>query len=152
MVNILPTLTDNNLRTRYAGAWDANDRDDAHRLCVEMRRRGMRVPSWPGIHEMPEDLAEVTPPGVMLLAVLRVAGRPVERREVRIAVAITYPDSAPLAAAWGRDLRHATASGLVTESGETLALGPRAGAILATMPDDGPHAQHARAAWEVASR
>lgn len=146
------TLTDPGLRSRYSGAWQANDRDDAHRVCVEMRRRGLPIPAWPSIHEMPAELADVTPPGVMLLAVLRVAGRPVERRDVRIAVAITYPDSAPLAASWGSDLRHATASGLVTESGETLALGPRAGAILATMPEDGPHAQHARAAWEVASR
>ena len=113
-----------------------------------------QVPSWPGIHEMPENLAAVTPPGVMLLAVLRAAGGPVERSAVRIAVAITYPDSAPLAKEWGRDLRHAIASGLVIEKGETLALGsgPRVDALLATMPEDGPHATHARNAWKVAWR
>lgn len=150
----IPTLaTDCNLRVRYRGAWDATDREEAHCLCVEMRRRGMHVPAWPGIHEMPEDLAAVTPPGVMLLAVLRVAGRaaggPVERSAVRMAVALTYPDSAPLAAEWGRDLRHAIASGLVLEKGETLTLGsgPRVAALLATMPEDGPHATHARNAW-----
>ena len=158
MTNDITTLTDCNIRVRYTGAWYATDRDEAHRMCVEMRRRGMPVPSWPGIHEMPEDLAAVTPPGVMLLAVLRAAvraaGGPVERSAVRMAVAITYPDSAPLAKEWGRDLRHAIASGLVQEKGETLTLGsgPRVDALLATMPEDGPHATHARNAWKVVWR
>lgn len=144
-------LTDAQLRCRYVGASDATDRDTAHALCVEMRRRGMRVPSWPGIHEMPAELAAVTPPGVMLLAVLREAGQYGDIRSVRRAVGITYPGTMD-PQAWGRDLRHALASGLVVEHGERWALGPRASEILATMPDDGPHAAHARVAWKVTSR
>ena len=46
-----------------------------------------------------------TPPGVMLVAVLRAAGRSLPSRLVRVAVATSLPDAAPRE--WGRDINHA---------------------------------------------
>lgn len=152
----LATLTQTQLRSRYVGAWDACDRSDAHALCVEMRRRGLPVPAWPGIHEMPEALADATPPGMVLLAVLRTAGGPWNREDVRRAVMLTYPDPTTLRDDWKRDIGHAVASGLVIEDGVrgtwALGAGPRVEALLATMPEDGELARHVRVAWEVARR
>lgn len=152
----LAAMTDSHLRVRYQGACDACDRSDAHGLCVEMRRRRMPIPAWPGIHELPEEVAAATPPGMMLLAVLREADGPWEADAVRRAVMLTYPDPSVVRDAFERDIIHARASGLMTEShgGRTWALAssPRVDAILATMPTESLYAQHARVAWEVASR
>ena len=155
MVTDHTALTDASLRVRYTGAWDACDRGAAHALCVEMRRRGMLVPAWPGIHQMTGDLAEVTPPGVMLLAVLRVAGERAPIDAVRRAVCLTYPEGMRDRRKMESDIIHARASGLMTEDHArqtwTLATGPRVDAIVGTMPADGPHMTCARLVWEVVS-
>jgi|DEB19_MinimDraft_3_1074340.scaffolds.fasta_scaffold126523_2 hypothetical protein len=87
-----------------------------------------------------------TPPGVMLVAVLRAAGRSLPSRLVRVAVATSLPDAAPRE--WGRDINHALASGLVVEEGDEWRIGPRADAI--TTPADGPHMAAARDALDEA--
>lgn len=37
------TLTDTQLRTRYVGAWNANDVDTARAVKAEARRRGFEI-------------------------------------------------------------------------------------------------------------
>lgn len=159
MTTITPRTMDNvQIRARYQGAWNACDRDYAHTLCVEMRRRGMPVPSWPGIHQMTEELAAATPTGVMLLAVIRVAGEYAGFDEVRRAVLLTYPldESGARRKELESDIIHARASGLIVEDlvrkTWTLAAGPRVDALVGTMTDDGPHLTFAKRAWEVVFR
>lgn len=94
---------------------------------------------------LPAEVAAATPPGVMIVAVLRAAGRPLPCVVVRDAVHAALPDAS--AREWAGDIAHALASGIVAADGETWTLGSSAqvAALASTMPDDGPHMIAARA-------
>lgn len=88
----------------------------------------------------------VTPPGMLLLALLRAAAGPLPIERATMGVRLLMANDGAVAG----DVTHARASGLIVETSGlwVLGTGPRVDALLATMPEGG---DIARAAADVLS-